>query len=237
MLHLKEDEKQRLTKALRAAFAIPFIDDIEDYIWEAVLAYAKNIPLVDPFSSTRAKDLFDFVDTSAGVGWSAKALQWQVAPEVEFELVIQRADIFKKASELGFGRLSSKSPPEDLGAALLTHWHQKVDGDAKKQGVSEKRVAILVKSLDRRTFAYYEDLIALYSREELRWKWTDRTRTGLQGIRKRDRFVVYRWYPNQKQFFERFTLPKDAYVFTLDPKRIQLPSLVELIDRELGSIP
>ena len=34
--HLNDKEKQRLVEAIRAVYAIPFVDDIEDYIWEAI---------------------------------------------------------------------------------------------------------------------------------------------------------------------------------------------------------
>ena len=48
MYHLNDKEKQRLVEAIRAVYAIPFVDDIEDYIWEAIFTYSKDIPSVDP---------------------------------------------------------------------------------------------------------------------------------------------------------------------------------------------
>ncbi len=81
---LNNKELQRLLAGLRAAIAVPFIDDIEDYIWEAIFSYAKNIPLVDPIVHTRTKRLFDVVDSKRKIGWSCKALQRSIVPNVEF---------------------------------------------------------------------------------------------------------------------------------------------------------
>lgn len=47
MYSLTDEEKKRLVGAIRATYMIPFIDDIEDYIWESIFAYAKGISSVD----------------------------------------------------------------------------------------------------------------------------------------------------------------------------------------------
>ena len=62
MYHLNDKEKQRLVEAIRAVYTIPFVDDIEDYIWEAIFTYSKDIPSVDPLTNIRSKNLFDVVD-------------------------------------------------------------------------------------------------------------------------------------------------------------------------------
>lgn len=235
-MKLSKTEKQRLLSALNAACAIPFIDDIEDFIWEAVFAYSKGIQISDPFTETRSKKLFDVVDLKKGIGWSAKALQTtkQVEPLIEFELVIQRADIFKKAKELGFDKLTTKTPTNIIGKALLKHWCKKIIEDSSIQKVLDKRICILLKSDDRKTFAYYEEKLELYSADDLVWKWTDETRTGLRGIRKSDKFCVFRWYPNQKQLFERFVLPEDAFIFELNPARIQTGEFIRMLEKHLA---
>ncbi len=151
MYPLTSCERKKLKKALRAVYTIPFIDDVEDFIWEAIFCYVKDIPLADPLTNIRKKRLFDIVDSSASIGWSAKALQKEVRPHCKFEWVIQRADIFTKSQELGFNSLSVASPTRDLGLALWRHWYGKVDGDAKEQSVTDKSVCILVKSKDRKT--------------------------------------------------------------------------------------
>jgi len=232
---LTEEQKGRLLKAIGAVFSIPFIDDLEDYIWEAVFTYVKDIPPFDPLASIRSKRLFDVVDKKNKIGWSAKALQWKIEPEIEFELVIQRADIIKKHAELGFEKLDRNSKPDRLGAALLKHWFiEKVQKDAEYQKVDDRRVCILLKSRDRTQFAYFEDKLQEYKSAEIEWHWTDETKTGLQGKRKKDGFCVFRWYPNQTQFFERFKLPSDSFIFKLKPSRLQLDETVELLSAYLN---
>ncbi len=46
---LTPDELTRMKKGLQVAMSIPFIDDIEDYILEAIWEYAKSIDGIDPF--------------------------------------------------------------------------------------------------------------------------------------------------------------------------------------------
>lgn len=91
----------------------------------------------------------------------------------------------------------------------------------------------MIKSSGNKQFAYHEEDLAIYNSSELKWKWTDKTKTGLQGIRKKDNFCVYRWYPNQKQFFERFKFPKGSFIFSLEPKRIPLNVLIEVLNNKL----
>lgn len=238
MFGLSGKEKARLIEGIEVAFSVPFVDDIEDFIWEAIFAYAKSIPLVDPLTEIRSKRLFDLVDPKSGIGWSAKALQWSIVPGGEFELVIQRADIFKKYEELGFDKLTVDSSTAQLGAALLKHWEQlKVIEDMAFQGVTDPRVCILLKSKDRKKFAYYEDAVERHDNTDIKWKWSDSTRTGLQGIRKADDFVKFRWYPNQKQLFERFALPEDTEVFSLTPKRIPLNEVIKMLKQRLSRDP
>lgn len=226
---LNDLEKDKLKNGILAAMSIPLIDDIEDYIWEAIFAYAKGLEIPDPLSHIRSKLLFDVTDKKNGIGWSCKALQCTVASECEFEVVIQRADIFKKAKALGFNSLSTKSPTHVLGEALLKHWHHKIIADSKAQNVKDSRIAILIKSGDRKRFAYHEDSISIFEPNELTWTWTDSTKTGLQGKRKKDNFCVYRWYPNQKQFFERFKLPKNVFSFEIQLNRLPLEEVISFL--------
>lgn len=238
MYYLSEEEIQRLKAGLQAAFSIPFIDDVEDYVWEAVFAYCKNIPLVDPLFNTRTKQLFDIFDSrnpTGNIGWSAKTLLWNLTPGCEFELVIQRADIFDKARKLGFDFLNVDSEPKNLGAALLRHWYGKVDADAKKQQVIGRRVAILLKSKDYKSFACYEDDLPMYGEDEIVWRWATEERKGLHGIRYSDGFCVFKWYKNQKQLFERFKLPNDVSIFELQPTRLLLPEVVQLLLQRLNN--
>ena len=141
---LNSRESSLLRKGLQAAMATFFVDGIEDFIWEAIFAYVKGLKVVDPLSETRAKLLFDVVDSKKRIGWSAKTgLTTSFGSGHEVELVIQRADIFGKNS-----KLSRKSPPASLGRAIMEHWYSKVHQDAIKQGVDDKRVCILL-NIDR----------------------------------------------------------------------------------------
>ena len=180
---LTEAQLERIEKGLKAAIAIPFIDDIEDYIVEAILEYTKEIDGIDPFTNIRSKRLYDVVDTETRTGYSVKSLKWafRADEESEFELVIQRADIFKKATALGFDHLDINSDPQTLGAALLEHWRIKVEDDATFQNVDSKRIFVLLKSIDNKKFAFFEEDIKLYQPNEITWRWTDDTKTGLQG--------------------------------------------------------
>ena len=155
---LTEPQLKRMEKGLRVAISIPFIDDIEDYIVESILEYTKEIDGIDPFANIRSKRLYDVVDAKEKIGYSVKSLKWafQAGTESEFELVIQRADIFKKAKALGFDQLDIHSDPQTLGAALLEHWRIKVEEDAVFQDVNDKRVFVLLKSIDKKKFAFFE---------------------------------------------------------------------------------
>lgn len=237
MYQLLEIEKHRLVDGIQAAYAIPFIHDITDFVWEAVFSYMKNIPVVDPLKNTRKKLLYDIVDPSRRVGWSAKAIQKPLSFPLSLELVIQRADIFKKATALNFDSLNVNTPPHVLGEALLRHWYLKVENDAATQDVVEKRLCILVKSVDRRRYAYFEEDIVIYDPKDLYWQWTDNSQTGLQGVRKVDERIVFRWYPNQKQFFERFDLFEEkTFAFTLEPVRLPPDEVVSLLLNSLNNL-
>lgn len=226
---LTPSQLERIKKGLRAAIAVPFIDDVEDYVVEAILEYAKGIEGIDPFTNIRSKCLYDVVDRKNQIGYSVKSLKWPFTTNEEFELVIQRADIFKKSASLGFGHLDMSTDPQRLGAALLEHWRRKVEADAAFQHVKDRRIFILLKSKDNRQFAFYEEDIRLYQPKEITWKWTDETKTGLQGIRNEDQMCVYRWYPNQKQFFERFKLPSRIQQIELEPIRLKKEQVVDIL--------
>lgn len=230
---LTEVQKQRLVNGVRATLSIPLIDSLEDFIWEGLFCYVKQVDFVDPFLGIRSKKLFDVVDTNNNIGWSAKTVQWNFKEGGEFEVVIQRADIFKKRESLGFPELNMNSEPDLIGSALLKHWEDKIIGDALSQKVTDRRVCILIKNIDNKKFAYFEEDFAIYKLDNIIWNWTNNTKTGLQGIRKEDGFCVYRWYPNQKQFFERFKFGNGNFSFEIEPKRIGLNEIIDLLNRKI----
>jgi hypothetical protein len=235
MSHLNQSEIDKLKDGIISAYAIPFIDDIEDYIWESIFCYVKNIPIVDPLMDTREKKLFDVVDRTTGTGWSAKALQTNVRPGGAFELVIQRADIFKKYEELGFSKLTLETDPDTLGAALMVHWNQKkIKEDMVLQNVSIAKVCILLKSNDRKRFTFIEEPLEVLHPNDMTWKWTSPAKSGLQGYHKGK--LKYRWYHGQKQFFEVFEVPVNAPVIYINPTRLRLDNAIETILKKLNDV-
>uniref|UniRef100_UPI003FEEC2E7 hypothetical protein n=1 Tax=Megasphaera elsdenii TaxID=907 RepID=UPI003FEEC2E7 len=226
---LSDEELQKMKNGLKVAMAIPFIDDVEDFIVEAIWEYARNIDGIDPLFNIRSKKLYDVVDSKTGRGWSVKSLQWAFYEGCEFELVIQRAAVYKKAKELGFDKLDSNSDPNLIGAALIKHWNKKINEDAVAQNVSDKRIMVLLKTEDKRRFAIYEESIKQYSPEELYWQWTSPQKNGLKGYRHSDNMCVYRWYPSQTQLFERFVLPKRTQVLDITPVRLKKDQLVDIL--------
>lgn len=227
---LNNTEKERFVRALSAAISIPFIDDIEDFIVESIWAYAKGVENPDPLFNIRSKRLYDVVDNQNRIGWSVKSVQWAFKPGCDFELVIQRAAIIKKAGLLGLEGLTLGSDPQLLGSALLKHWKMKVDGDSIVQNVDDGRVMILLKTSDKTKYAILEESLKQYANDEIFWQWSSDDRNGLQGLRKSDGKCVYRWYPSQTQFFERFHLPENAYCFNLVPKRLEIGQVVDMLN-------
>jgi hypothetical protein len=213
---LDASELIRLRRGLEFCYSVPFIDDVEDFVWESLWSFVKGLPMPDPLA--RTKLLFDVTDASSKTGWSAKTLLWPSDKSQYVEFVIQRADIFKKRDELGFPTLNPKSDPAELGSAVLEHWRRKVEGDAKRQNVESRRQVILLKKKSRREFAVLDDQLEIPKTDELDWKWTDADQTGLQGFNKASGKTVYRWYQNQKQCFERIELNAEVPKLTIDPK-------------------
>jgi hypothetical protein len=132
---LTDNEFEKLRKAIIATVASPVIGSIEDYAWEAIFHYVKDIPLSDP-ALGRSKLLYDAVDFTTQAGWSLKSLQFNnLTPGNTFFFVIQRADVVKKAAQLGFPGLTERSLPEELGAAIIQHWNEKIITSKLAQGV------------------------------------------------------------------------------------------------------
>ncbi len=213
-MHVNEEEARRALEGISSAYSTPYIDDVEDYVWESIWTYAKGLPSSDRLH--RSKRLFDVVDPATGRGWSAKTLVVaDLTPGREFEFVIQRADIIKKQLELGFSGLSiSVSSAQDLGDAVLAHWRRKVIEDSAFQGVSDPMVAILLKNRSRTRFAVIEEPLPVPRDDEITWQFTRDDRTGLQGRSVQSGSVLFRWYPNQTQLFERRTVPESRVEVT-----------------------
>lgn len=153
---LKENEIERLRRAIIATIASPLIGAVEDYTWEAIFHYVKDIPLSDP-ALGRSKLLYDAVDAASATGWSLKSLQLNnFATASTFLFVIQRADIIKKAAQLGFSNLTEQSSPEELGFAIIKHWNEKITLNQAEQGVVNSYEGILLKTIGGSDYIYCE---------------------------------------------------------------------------------
>jgi len=184
-----------------------------------------GIKLVDPLNEIRAKLLFDVVDAKRRIGWSAKTgLTTSFEGGHEVELVIQRADIFGKNI-----KFSKKSPPDSLGKAVMEHWYSKVYQDAITQGVDDKRVCILLKSKENDKYACVEESLEEYSPDEIEWSWTNKEKKGLQGRRKSDNKLQFRWYPSGAQLFERFVVPDGIDVIKVAPRRLPVKTVMDFL--------
>jgi hypothetical protein len=221
---LSDEEKSRLIEGLRTAYTVPLIDDVEDFVWEAIFHYVKGIPLYDPIAQGRTKQLFDVV--TGGRGWSLKTLLWNhLDAGAEFEFVIQRADIFTKAADLGFPKgLTTRSDPVKLGAALVRHWNGKHHRDLTEQKVRDPRIAILLKDSARRKFVYVEFAYPPINEGDYSWQWAKEDGQGLKGMKEGE--VRFKWYHSQKQLFQIFRIPREAHRFEVKWKRANLSDFV-----------
>lgn len=225
---LNQNQQNRLKRAVRAALGVPFIAGVEDYVWESIFHYVKNLPLLNPHSEKRKKLLFDAVDQPNKIGWSLKAVQ-KSSNASSFELVIQRADVIKKRVSLGFPTLTLESPPQEIGNAILKHWNNKVLTDMQTQDVTEGRVGLLLKSSNHCKYVFIERQLRVFSTDELIWSWTDTTKTGLQARNNTDSRPLLRWYPNQKQLFEAFEVSTEVYRFEVNSDPLESDDFIEIM--------
>lgn len=225
-------EIERLQWAIRAALSSPILDDIQGFAWEAVFHAAKRLSLRDPLREGKSKRLFDAVDHASRTGWSLKAKQCgspkTMQPERVVDIVIQRADIFSKAGDIGFPKgLAKDSPPEILGRAIVRLWNQKVRADMDAQDVKISRLAVLLKSSNRRRYGYFEIPLQQYDEKQFSWTWTADRRKGLQA--REDGTLRLKWYPSGTQLFECVTVPKSCVFFDVHPNRVPMDVYIAFI--------
>ncbi len=229
---LKDNEIERLRQAIIATIASPAIGSIEDYTWEAIFHYVKDIPLSDP-ALGRSKLLYDAVDITTATGWSLKSLQLNSLTVVNrFSFVIQRADIIKKAAQLGFPNLTEHSLPADLGAAIIQHWNEKIILNQALQNITRSYEGILLKTIRGYEYIYCEFPLNPFDPNVFSWAWavdrgTGRLGAGLQGsIAGKPELV---WYKNQKQLFRARTIPPEAVHIKVERTRLTLDRYVQTI--------
>lgn len=229
---LRENEIERLKQAIVATIASPVIGSIEDYTWEAIFHYVKDIPLSDP-ALGRSKLLYDAVDITTATGWSLKSLQLNnLTPGNTFFFVIQRADIIKKAVQLGFPGLTEQSSPDELGAAIVQHWNEKITSSQTVQGVINSYEGILLKTIRGYEYIYCEFPLNPLDPNMFSWAWTvdritGKSGAGLQGSIAGKTELV--WYKNQKQLFRGRTIPPQAVIIRIDRTRLTLDRYVQSV--------
>jgi hypothetical protein len=229
---LTENETEKLRKAIIATIASPVIGSIEDYAWEAIFHYVKDIPLSDP-ALGRSKLLYDAVDVTTRTGWSLKSLQLNnITPGSTFFFVIQRADVIKKAIQLGFPNLTESSSPQELGAAVIRHWNEKIITSKTAQSVINSYEGILLKTIRGTIYAYCEYLLEPLDPTAFSWAWTidritGKAGAGLQGSIEGKAELV--WYKNQKQLFRARTIPSDVVIINIERVRLEPDRYVETI--------
>lgn len=229
---LTDSEIERLSQAIIATIASPVIGSIEDYTWEAIFHYIKDIPLSDP-ALGRSKLLYDAVDLVTKTGWSLKSLQLNSLNFASpFLFVIQRADVIKKAVQLGFPGLTEQSLPNELGSAIIQHWNEKIILSQAAQSVVNSYEGILLKTIKGYEYIYCEFPLNPLDPNTFSWAWTvDKTTggsgAGLQGSVAGKTELV--WYKNQKQLFRARTIPTQAVRVTVARNRLTLDRYVKTV--------
>lgn len=226
---LTSEEIERLRQAIIATIVSPVVGSIEDYSWEAIFHYVKNLPLTDP-ALGRSKLLHDAVDLKNKTGWSLKTLQLSsLASGTPFLFVIQ-TDVVKKAVQLGFPGLKETSLPADIGAAIIKHWNEKITTSRLVQGVTTSYEGILLKTIKGIQYVYCEYPLNPLDPTTFSWAWTvDRntggTGAGLQGSVAGKTELV--WYKNQKQLFKAQTIYPQAVRINIERNRLTLKGHLE----------
>lgn len=247
---LNEEETTRLERVLKAAWAIPFLDDVGDFAWEAAFHYVKGLPVPNTLEGGQSKLLFDAVDSKTGRGWSLKALQLKLKTlppaGYKFEFIIQRASILKKKKgnkksteqltlavqaedtpvEIIEHEVSLDSPEEEIGRVLINFWNNKVKNDMKVQSVKDGRLSVLLKNASRQQYALIEKPIPIFNEANFEWSWTNENRAGFQAKDKKTGEVVLKWYHGQTQLFQVMTIPEDAIRVQIVPKRLEAEKFV-----------
>ena len=220
---------ERLKWAITAALSSPLVDDIQGFAWEAVFHFAKELPVRDPLTQGKKKWLFDAVNPRTGSGWSLKAKQCgskaTLRCGVDIDFVIQRADIYSKAVKLGYeGGLTRTSDPRVLGNAIVALWNSKVQQDMRLQSVTDPRLAVLLKSRDRRHYGYFETELPQLRADRLSWSWVGK---GLQGAE--DGRVRLRSHQSGTQLFQILAVPENCQFFSVEPRRVPMDVFVGFI--------
>ena len=94
----------------------------------------------------------------------------------------------------------------------------------------------MLKSKNNDKFAYVEKNLEEYLPGEIEWAWTNKEKKGLQGRRKSDGKLKFRWYPSGAQLFERFDVPNDIEVIKISPRRLPVKTVMDFLIANLESL-
>jgi hypothetical protein len=216
--------KQNIKDYVQVILSMPFAGKLNGENWEYLVSDAYGITHIP------TKLLYDVVDLKNSIGRSVKTIRGPVAHGARVEPIIARADIYSKANELGYDDLSDKDHPQYLGNALIRFWNGKMTDHADLLGIKTKKISMLVKSFDLTQFAYFEKDLEPYYEDNFVWKWTDERRVSLIGTPKGKDYWKFKWTPKGQQLFERWLIPKNAYLFEVSPHHLTMESLKKALN-------
>lgn len=216
--------KKNIRNYIEILLSMPFAGTLVGENWERILADVYNI------SHIPKKLLYDIIDTKKSIGLSVKTIFGDPSIGARAEPIIARADVFSKANELSFDELGINDHPKYIGDALIRFWNSKVEVDAKKLNIKKKKISILVKSKDLITFAYFEKDIDIYDGNSFEWTWTDNKKLGLQGKLKGRDYWKFKWSSREHQLFERWLIPRNAFIFQINPQKFTMAELKKALN-------
>jgi len=223
-MEASEKFKKNIRDYVEVILSMPFAGKLNGESWEYLVAYAYNLPHVP------TKLLYDVVDIQNGIGRSVKTIRGNTTRGSRVEPIIARADIYGKAELLGYEELSEKDHPQYLGNALIRFWNNKMQDHADLLGIKTKKISMLVKSYDLTQFAYFEKDLEPYVEDDFIWQWTDDQRVSLVGLPRGKDYWKFKWTPKGQQLFERWLIPRDAYIFEVEPHHLSMDALKKALD-------
>lgn len=221
---MTKEFKEKIRESVELILSLPFSGTLIGESWEHLIADAYSI------SHVPKKLLYDVIDIKNFIGLSVKTIFGDPSIDSSAEPIIARADVFSKANELGFDELSTNDHPKYIGDSLIRFWNNKVETDAKILEIKKKKISILVKSRDLSSFAYFEKDIDIYDESDFEWAWTDNKKLGLQGKIKGRDYWKFKWSSREHQLFEKWLIPRNAYIFEIEPKHFTMAELKEALN-------
>ncbi len=221
---MTDNFKKVIKENVEVILSMPFAGKLNGDNWEYLVSDAYDIFHIP------TKLLYDVVDLESGIGRSVKTIRGSVAIGARVEPIIARADVFGKANELGYADLSANDHPQYIGNALIRFWNDKVENHADLLGIKTRKISVLVKSDDLTQFAYFEKSIDRYEEDDFTWAWTDDQKVGLQGKIKNTDYWKFKWNPKYMQLFERWLIPKNAYIFEITPRHFTMKELKKALN-------